>query len=99
MLLTYYVFSSLLPYQDYIKTTVAKELDFAFLYTAAAAVVMSLLAFLPVLSQLRRMSRDSAAVDLSIEETPDEIAPGLFGWSLGLGLILFAVSWVLLLGI
>ena len=99
MLLTYYVFSSLLPYQDYIKATVAKELDFAFLYTAAAAVVMSLLAFLPVLSQLRRMSRDAAAVDLSIGDTTGENTHGLFGWSLGLGLILFAVSWVLLLGI
>jgi len=99
MLLTYYVFSSLLPYQDYINTNIAKDLDSAFLYTAAAAVVMSLLAFLPVLSQLRRMSRDSAAVGLSIDKTPDESAPGLFGWSLGLGLILFAVSWVLILGI
>lgn len=99
MLVTYWVFSSLLPYLDYITVSITGDLDSTSLYTAIAALVMSLLAFLPVLSQLRRMSRDAAKIARPQDETAAESLHGQFGWSFGLGLILFATSWVLLLGI
>ena len=99
MLLTYSVFSSLLPYLDYITAGVAGDLDSTALYTAIAALVMSLLAFLPVLSQLRRMSREAAKITNSQDDTGNRSIHGQFGWSFGLGIILFATSWVLLLGI
>ncbi|MEI8200104.1 MAG: type II CAAX endopeptidase family protein [Eubacteriales bacterium] len=99
MLVTYWLFSSLLPYKDYITASVTGDLDSTSLYTAIAALVMSLLAFLPVLSQLRRMSHDAAKIARPQDETAAESLHGQFGWSFGLGLILFATSWVLLLGI
>ena len=99
MLITYYVFSTLLPYLDYVTVNVTADPDSVSLYTAISALVMSLLAFLPMLSQLRRMSRDTDRI-AQIDKNPDkESMRGQFGWTFGLGLILFATSWVLLLGI
>lgn len=99
MLLTYCLFSSLLPYMDYITVGISADLDSTSLYTAIAALVMSLLAFLPVLSQLRRMSREAAKITYPTDGTGNESTHGHYGWSFGLGIILFATSWVLLLGI
>ena len=99
MLLTYFVFSSLLPYQDYIAVNVTNDADSVYLYTAAAALVMSLLAFLPVLAQLRHLSHESARISEFQDEQEEESLHGQFGWSFWLGLILFAASWVLLLDI
>ena len=99
MLVTYYMFSSLLPYLDYITVSVTTDPDSVSLYSAIAALVMSLLAFLPVLSQLRRMSHDTIRIAQIDKETGKESMRGQFGWTFGLGLILFATSWVLLLGI
>lgn len=98
MLLTYFAFSGLLPYLDYVSSMNTYEPDMVSLYTATAAIVMSLLALLPVLAQIRRMSVDAAALETG-EDNEDSGLRGQFGWSFGLGLVLFATSWVLLLKI
>jgi len=98
MLITYYVFSALIPYTDYISGTQA-DFDAASLYTSIAALVMSLLAFLPVLAQLRRMSHEADRLEPEQTMSWRESLKGQFGWSFGLGLLLFAASWVLLLNI
>ena len=100
MLVTYRLFSSLLPFTDYITVNISRDPDPVSIYTAAAALVMSLLAFLPVLTQLRRISYDAAQIAQyqEKEEVTSDLR-GQFGWSFGLGLILFAANWVILLGI
>lgn len=100
MLVTYHLFSSLLPYTDYITVNITSDPDPVSLYTAAAALVTSLLAFLPVLAQLRRISYDTAQI-AQYQEKEESMSDmrGQFGWSFGLGLILFAANWVILLGI
>ena len=101
MLLTYYLFSKLLPYTDYFSATVTNDTSLVSVYVAAAALVMSLLAFLPVLAQLRRISVEKERIDLieDEKETVSDSIRGQFSWSFFLGLILFAVNWVQLLGI
>lgn len=100
MLLSYYLFLPLITYQDYSPAIVAAGLlDTASLYTSIAALVMSLLAFLPVLAQLRRMSRDTEQIAVYSKETSKESIRGSFGWSFWFGLILFAAAWVIQLGI
>ena len=99
MLLTYVLFSHLLPVLDLTAVSDAADLNISSQYAAIAAPVIGLLAFLPVLAQFRRISRDTAQFSL---QTPEETTVGLrehFGWSFWLGLLFFAASWVLLLGI
>lgn len=100
MLVTYCLFSSLLPFTDYITSAITNDPDPVSLYTAVAALVMSLLAFLPVLAQLRRISHEAAQIaQYQEKEESNSGMWGQLGWSFALGLILFAANWVLLLGI
>ena len=100
MLVTYRLFSPLLPFTDYITANISSDPDPVSLYTAAAALTMSLLAFLPVLAQLRRISHEAAQMEQYQEKkAANADMHGQFGWSFGLGLILFAANWVILLGI
>jgi membrane protease YdiL (CAAX protease family) len=100
MLLTYCIFSSLLPYLDYISASISNDSSLVSVYVSAAALVMSLLAFLPVLAQLRRISIEKTQIDLLQEKNEDDSTSihGQFGWTFLLGIILFAVNWVQLLG-
>jgi membrane protease YdiL (CAAX protease family) len=99
MLLTYVLFSRLLPVLDLTALRSAVDLDLSSQYSAIAAPLISLLAFLPLLAQIRRTSKDAEAY---AQQAADDSAVRLheqFGWSFWLGLLFFAASWVLLLGI
>jgi len=99
MLLTYRAFSSLLPYLDWMQIKNASDLDTASLYSSAAALIISLVAFLPVLAQLRRLSHEADALDQTPESKRKSFLRGQISWSLGLSFLLFAVNWVIMLGI
>ena len=104
MLLTSYVFSPLLPALDWTKIRSAADLDAASLYAPSAALVISMIAFLPVLAQLRSLSRESGRIEkLRSRTSGSESAaadrgrrPAL-GWMFWLGVLLFSACWALLL--
>ena len=99
MLITYTIFSRMLPIQDMSSLDAAVDLDLSFQYPAIAALLISLLAFLPLLAQIRRTSKDAEPF---ASQPPDAVTVRLrehFGWSFWLGLLFFAAVWVLLLRI
>jgi len=102
MLATYFLFARILPYTDLSEAGNSIHLQNSNLtseYTAITALVISLLAFVPVMAQIRMIAGDNVPdADLSEDDSAGSIREQ-FGWSFWLGLLFFAASWVLLLGI
>lgn len=99
MVVTYCLFSRFLPWLDRAQIRSAADLDKVSLYTAVAVLTINLFTFLPVLSNFRRISRDTDSYTNDPDSGDTVPMKGTVGWSFVISLILLAVVWVILLGI
>lgn len=97
MLLTYALSKEMLPYLDLTSVSSLIDLDATVLYTSLSALLISLLSFFPVLSQIQRSGEKPAPQSLADEKKPSFTKLVSFSWPLVLGLLLFTAQWVLLL--
>lgn len=99
MVLTYSLFSRFLPWLDRTQIRNAADLDKVSLYAAIAVLTINLFTFLPVLSNFRRISRDTDTYTKDPDSEQTVPIKGTVGWSFVISLILLAAVWVIQLGI
>ncbi len=97
MLLTYFLSKEMLPYLDLTSVSSLIDLDTTVLYASLSALLISLLSFFPVFSQIQRCGEKPTSLSLPHEKAPSLTKLAVFSWPLALGLLLFAAQWVLLL--
>ena len=94
------LFTNILPPLDWMHISGSSDLDPTVPYGAVAALVICIIAFLPIIAELRATRKESLMHGVVEEPSKDEpFTIAIRGMSFPIALLLLAACWVLLLGV